>query len=201
MAPMDKPDHNILEQQVKDVIQDLFQVMVQVSTYDAAGRPSREVLANELQTLSNSLRTVHGTASAQFETGPRVPELLVSYVENGRNPDIYTREFVERVRRMNQLARGKMRAFAAFRDVLAAQINAAMPELRDDVRRVLDATGGDVPLPDVVGTGEEDRKVGGGSTAAAASGAAAASAMDGPPDGVGRSGTGAVAGSATQSAG
>jgi mediator of RNA polymerase II transcription subunit 10 len=35
-------------EKVKDVIQDLFQVMVQVSTYDTAGRPSKEVLANEL---------------------------------------------------------------------------------------------------------------------------------------------------------
>lgn len=34
--------------QVKDIIQDLFQVMVQVSAYDSAGRPSKEVLANEL---------------------------------------------------------------------------------------------------------------------------------------------------------
>ncbi|KAK1765633.1 negative transcription regulator [Phialemonium atrogriseum] len=143
MEPIDKPDHNLVEQQVKDVIQDLFQVMVQVSSYDAAGRPSREVLANELQTLSESLRSVHTAASSLPPGGgPRVPDLLVQYVENGRNPDIYTREFVERVRRMNQLARGKMRAFAAFRDVLAAQMDAALPELRGDVGRVVEATGG-----------------------------------------------------------
>jgi mediator of RNA polymerase II transcription subunit 10 len=71
-----------------------------------------------------------------------VPPELIQYVEDGRNPDIYTREFVELVRRGNQLMRGKERAFAAFRDVLADQINAAMPELRDDVARVLEATGG-----------------------------------------------------------
>ncbi|PHH72884.1 hypothetical protein CDD80_4191 [Ophiocordyceps camponoti-rufipedis] len=35
-------------QQLKDIIQDLYQVMVQVTTYDAAGRPSREVLSNEM---------------------------------------------------------------------------------------------------------------------------------------------------------
>ena len=69
-----------------------------------------------------------------------MPEVLVQYVENGRNPDIYTREFVELVRRMNQLARGKSHAFASFRDILAAQTVAAMPELRDDVKRVLEAT-------------------------------------------------------------
>jgi hypothetical protein len=48
MAPIEDPDRNLLEQQIKDVIQDLFQVMVQVSTYDSAGRSSREVLSNEM---------------------------------------------------------------------------------------------------------------------------------------------------------
>jgi mediator of RNA polymerase II transcription subunit 10 len=97
------------------------------------------------QTLSQSLQAVHGSSSALFDAGPRVPEPLIQYVENGRNPDIYTREFVELVRRMNQLARGKQHAFAAFRDTLAEQMNAALPELRDDVRRVVDATGGPWP--------------------------------------------------------
>lgn len=71
-----------------------------------------------------------------------MPPELLEYVENGRNPDIYTREFVELVRRGNQLAKGKQRAFADFRDVLAEQMAAAMPELREDVARVVDATGG-----------------------------------------------------------
>jgi mediator of RNA polymerase II transcription subunit 10 len=71
-----------------------------------------------------------------------VPPELLEYVENGRNPDIYTREFVELVRRGNQLMRGKMHAFASFRDVLAQNMATAMPELKDDVDRVLEATGG-----------------------------------------------------------
>ena len=128
---------------VKNVIQDLFQVMAQVSNYDSAGRASREALASDLQTLDASLQTVHRlatTSTSPHRTG--VPETLVHYVENGRNPDIYTREFVELVRRLNQLMRGKMRAFAGFRDVLAHEMDAALPELRDDVRRVVEATGG-----------------------------------------------------------
>lgn len=39
--------------------------------------------------------------------------------------------------------RGKQSAFASFRDVLAEQMSSAMPELRDDVAKVLEATGGD----------------------------------------------------------
>lgn len=105
-----------------------------------------------------------------------MPPELLEYVENGRNPDIYTREFVELVRRGNQLMRGKTGAFGAFRDVLAADVAAALPELRDDVRRVCEATGGRVP-PGLEEGGSDTR---GGSMeaggAAAEAGAAAAAA-------------------------
>ncbi|GKU01294.1 mediator of rna polymerase ii transcription subunit 10 [Fusarium langsethiae] len=144
MAPVDRVDHNALEQQLKDIIQDLYQIMVQVSTYDSAGRSSREVLINEIKTLSESLRTLHASASPPNNL-PSVPPELLEYVEHGRNPDIYTREFVELVRRGNQLMRGKLNAFGTFRDVLAENMTTAMPELRDDVAQVVEATGGVPP--------------------------------------------------------
>ncbi|KAL7950868.1 transcription factor subunit Med10 of mediator complex domain-containing protein [Trichoderma barbatum] len=142
MAPVDRIDHDAIEQQLKDVIQDFYRIMVQVSTYDSMGRSSKEVLSNEIKTLTTSLQNVHTAASPPNHL-PSVPPELLEYVENGRNPDIYTREFVELVRRGNQLMRGKVNAFASFRDVLAEQMASAMPELRDDVARVLEATGGD----------------------------------------------------------
>ncbi|KAI1321870.1 transcription factor subunit Med10 of mediator complex-domain-containing protein [Xylariaceae sp. FL0255] len=166
MAPLSPADHNALEQQLKDTIQSLHNIMIQTTTYDSAlappssstttnnttanantnsssppmpsSRPSREVLASELAQLSSALQAVHRMATTK--NLPRVPPELVQYVDNGRNPDIYTREFVELVRRGNQLMRGKQRAFASFRDVLAAQIESALPELRDDAARVVAAT-------------------------------------------------------------
>ncbi|KAK3357742.1 putative mediator of RNA polymerase II transcription subunit [Lasiosphaeria hispida] len=141
MAPVNT-DQQAVQENVKNVIQDLFQVLAQVSNYDAAGRPSREALAHDLQTLDASLLAVHHSATAAAPTSPGIPETLIHYVENGRNPDIYTREFVELVRRLNQLMRGKMHAFGSFRDVLAHEMEAALPELRDDVRRVVENTGG-----------------------------------------------------------
>ncbi|KAI1276574.1 transcription factor subunit Med10 of mediator complex-domain-containing protein [Xylaria sp. FL0933] len=149
MAPMTNVDHNLLEQQLKDTIQSLHNIMVQVTSYDSTttststpsrAPTSRDVLASEIAALSRSLQTIHRTATTR--TLPQVPPELVQYVDNGRNPDVYTREFVELVRRGNQLMRGKQSAFASFRDVLAGEIENAMPELRDDAARVVAATGG-----------------------------------------------------------
>lgn len=196
---------------VKNVIQDLLNLMVQVSQYDTnpsssnnntptnsrssggAGQPSsRDIITQSLQTLDSSLLNVYRTATllpssptspghtssstgqgtteleraeaAQFAStfsqthnpyaphlhqpgpqNPGIPIPLITYVENGRNPDVYTREFIELVRRNNQLMRGKMHAFRDFRDILAGEMEAALPELKEDVRRVVEATGGPGP--------------------------------------------------------
>lgn len=150
---MPPADHDALEQQLKDLIQTLTNVMVQVTNYDGAstattGAPptpsnsTRDVLMSELRTLSANLQAVHARSANPRQALPHIPPELIQYVDNGRNPDIYTREFVELVRRTNQLAKGKQAAFASFRDVLAGEMDKAMPELRDDVAKVLAATGG-----------------------------------------------------------
>ena len=72
----------------------------------------------------------------------QLPPEIIDYVDASRNPDIYTREFVELIQRGNQDLRGKKEAFASFRDVLAREMRGAMPEVRGEVDRVLAATGG-----------------------------------------------------------
>ncbi|KAL2147583.1 hypothetical protein VTI28DRAFT_8037 [Corynascus sepedonium] len=182
MAPIN-PDLKNVQEDIKNVIQDLFQVLVQVSNYDAAGRPTRDVLVQDIQTLDETLRTLH--ANAQVLPHPSadkpIPEPLIHYVENGRNPDIYTREFVELVRRMNQLARGKAHAFSGFRDVLAREMASALPEVRADVDRVVEATGGGGPITttttpaavaaDSAATTTKTAEVGGGGNTAGPEGA------------------------------
>lgn len=71
-----------------------------------------------------------------------LPPEIIEYVDNARNPDIYTREFVELVQRGNQDLKGKAEAFASFRDVLAREMASAMPECKKEVKRVVEATGG-----------------------------------------------------------
>lgn len=143
--------------------------MIQVNTYDAHTvptaaaaaaaattngaattppmRPTRDVLAAQLSQLSTALQDIHRLAGDAQASGTLadIPRELILYVDNGRNPDIYTREFVELVRRENQLMRGKMRAFGSFRDVLGREIANANPELREDVARVVVGTGGEWP--------------------------------------------------------
>lgn len=135
---------------IKDTLQSLYQLMVQTTTPEPTGRSTpghagRDVLANELRSLSETLAAVKATATAKADNLPSVPGDLIQYIEDGRNPDIYTREFVELVRRYNQIMKGKYLAFSNFRDVLAAQMAAALPELKEDIDGVVEGTGGVPP--------------------------------------------------------
>ncbi len=49
---------------------------------------------------------------------------------------------MELARRGNQLMRGKQSAFSDFRDALAREMDSALPELKEDVKMVVEATGG-----------------------------------------------------------
>ncbi|KAG9234252.1 mediator complex, subunit Med10 [Amylocarpus encephaloides] len=140
MAPVGQSDHDVIERQLKDIIQDLYQTMIQVNAYDMAGRPTEEVLKQQIEALLLSLQKV--ARSSKTISLPLITGDLINYIDNGRNPDIYTREFVELVRRSNQLMKGKEAAFRSFRDVLAEEMGMGMPELKEDVRGVLESTGG-----------------------------------------------------------
>ena len=65
-------------------------------------------------------------------------------MENSRNPDIFTREFVETVQRMNQMLNGRADAYRLLQEQLAWQLSNAIPELRDDIASVVEATGGNL---------------------------------------------------------
>ena len=63
-------------------------------------------------------------------------------MENSRNPDIYTREFVELVMKYNQQLKGRSEAFASFRDVLGAEMMSGIPDIREETRSVVQSSGG-----------------------------------------------------------
>jgi mediator of RNA polymerase II transcription subunit 10 len=89
-------------------------------------------------------REITNLMASLLEINRRAPSLdvylppeVITYVQEGRNPDIYTREFVELGMRNNQRLRGKTAAFAQFRDIFAGEISGGVPELGSDVSKVV----------------------------------------------------------------
>ncbi|KAJ5084517.1 Mediator complex subunit Med10 [Penicillium alfredii] len=148
---------------LKDVIQHLFEIQSAVHGY--LGPETQQELVRKIKNLTLALSALSNhtelpstqdpaapsaDANSSSSSDPSNPPLasiqlppeIIDYVDAARNPDIYTREFVELVQRGNQDLRGKREAFAGFRDVLAREMRSAMPECRGEVDRVVSATGG-----------------------------------------------------------
>ncbi|PYH43205.1 mediator complex subunit NUT2 [Aspergillus saccharolyticus JOP 1030-1] len=154
MAPitLTTVDHDL-----KEVIQHLFEIQSAVHGY--LGPETQQELVRKIKNLTLSLQTLQAHTAASNPdatsvaptTNPQDPALgsvqlppeIIDYVDAARNPDIYTREFVELVQRGNQDLKGKKEAFRSFRDVLAREIRGAMPECRGEVKRVMEMTGGE----------------------------------------------------------
>ncbi|KAL4919315.1 mediator complex, subunit Med10 [Aspergillus aurantiobrunneus] len=145
-----------VDNEIKDIIQHLFEIQSAVHGY--LGPETQQELVRKIKNLTTSLSTLSlhtrddpsnpnptadGNDSDPLLHSIALPPEIIDYVDASRNPDIYTREFVELVQRGNQDLKGKKEAFASFRDVLAREMRSAMPEVRGEVERVIQATGGE----------------------------------------------------------
>lgn len=88
------------------------------------------------------LRNLLALSQSARRLPTHIPIDIIEYVEKSRNPDVYTRQFVELVMRYNQQLKGRSEAFGQFRDILGREMMSGIPEIADDVRRVVEATGG-----------------------------------------------------------
>ncbi|KAF3289982.1 RNA polymerase II mediator complex subunit [Orbilia oligospora] len=159
-----------VDTELRNVIQSLYEIAV--STYRNDAPNPAEIVINQVKDLVTKFD--HLQTAAQGVNDLWIPREVIGYVEHGRNPDIYTREFVELAIKQNQYLNGKQRAFQDFRDVLAEHINTAFPELRGDVDEVLENTGGRrnvARLPAIASTGESGKSPAGDSAGAPASAA------------------------------
>lgn len=69
-----------------------------------------------------------------------VPLDVIEYIENGRNPDVYTREFVEVLAKQNQYTKGQMAALAKFQTLLASHLSETYPETKSSIERIVEST-------------------------------------------------------------
>ncbi|KAI1913465.1 RNA polymerase II mediator complex subunit [Ophidiomyces ophidiicola] len=147
-----------IDDDLKDVIQNFFEIQSAVHGY--LGPETQQELVKKLKSLTISLQTLsaHSAADPSYvepslsrlsfsSPNPplhsvKLPPEIIDYVDAARNPDIYTREFVELVQKSNQDLKGKMEAFASFQEVLAKEMESAMPECKKEIERVMEATGG-----------------------------------------------------------
>jgi len=128
-----------IAEELRKIISNLFILVAQAHDYQGPG--TQQAIADEIKELLHNLIQLSRTAR---RLPTHIPIEIIKYIEQSRNPDIYTREFVELVMRYNQQLKGRSEGFAAFRNILAKEISSAVPEIQQDVRQIVQASGGQI---------------------------------------------------------
>lgn len=126
-----------LQNELADIIETFIHLGVQVHDFQGTDE-ARLGLANNMNKVVSELQQLTKRDDLK---NIQIPLDIINYVEDGRNPDIYTREFVEVVRKMNQYLNGKSLALESFRDTLGNSIKQAFPELSEEVEDIEKRTG------------------------------------------------------------
>lgn len=74
----------------------------------------------------------------------RIAPEIVDYVDDGRNPDIFTRDFVENVQRGNAVINGKQQAFRDFSQIYANALKQGISGVNNQVDSVMTNAGFEV---------------------------------------------------------
>jgi mediator of RNA polymerase II transcription subunit 10 len=118
-----------LQEELASIIETFVHLGVQVHDFQGT-QEAKLGLANHINKAIVQLRTI---SQHNELANVLIPSDLLHYIQDGRNPDIYSREFVEVVRKVNQFLNGKAQAFLQFQQVLAKSIKQEFPELTANV--------------------------------------------------------------------
>ncbi|KAK9472774.1 transcription factor subunit Med10 of mediator complex-domain-containing protein [Dipodascopsis tothii] len=130
------------EDRLRTIIESLLELAITVHDYEGVAE-SRDTVVERVNSLTAQLAALQKPEPQDEEV--LVPREIIQYIEDGRNPNVYTREFVELLLKQNQFVNGKLKVMRDFRDVLADQIKEHYPELTADVDTVIANTGPSFP--------------------------------------------------------
>jgi len=125
-----------VDDKIRDVIQNLYDFQQHVHGF----RPEQqERMIEKVEDIAASLQELDTVTKDQSNPiqKVRVAPDIIDYVDAGRNPDIYTREFVELVQRGNSVINGKQKAFRDFSKIFAEALKENFDGMDDEVDTVM----------------------------------------------------------------
>ena len=141
MAPV--RDLQDVSGKLKDAIQDMFDVTQTVVGFVPE---SQELLIDRMAQLSQNLAHLQNmTDSNKSPNNPvhniHIAPEVVDYTDDGRNPDIFSRDFVELVQRGNAVMNGKKQAFNSFAEIYARELKKGIGGVDKQVDAVMKNAG------------------------------------------------------------
>lgn len=129
--PQKDADSKSLEEFDK-LLQSLIETLLDlgVSVHDLTEDSSNELIHRRINQV---VRFYEILDNERHRISAEIPDDVIKYVDEGKNPDLYTREYVELLQKTNQGLRGNLEAIKDFRDILAEDLSALFPELSNQI--------------------------------------------------------------------
>lgn len=112
-----------LEQQLERSIENIRQIKIIVSDFQPQGQP---VLNQKLQGIVRDLQEIdkirHKVSDIQ------VPLEVFDYIDTGRNPQLYTKDCMEKAVSKNEEVKGKIDAYRMFKAKLLVELSSVFPK-------------------------------------------------------------------------
>ncbi|KAI9306721.1 transcription factor subunit Med10 of mediator complex-domain-containing protein [Cunninghamella echinulata] len=125
-----KPKSDQTRQLVEDQLYDLLQVLFELTVMVYDFQPDRNKLVwNKVNAVLEGYKSIN---ELKDELNLFIPEEVISYVENGKNPDLFTQGFISRAATENQFTNGKIKAVDDFRSLLSEEFAKSFPDLYEN---------------------------------------------------------------------
>ncbi|KAI8599815.1 transcription factor subunit Med10 of mediator complex-domain-containing protein [Dissophora ornata] len=120
-----------LELKLQELIECLLELSITVYDFQAE---SNSLVHQKIQELISQLSEIE---SYKDKLDMMVPWEVLSYIEDGKNPDLFSKSFVEAVAGENQFTNGKITALKSFEAALTQNLGSAFPEEMMDYEQIL----------------------------------------------------------------
>ncbi|XP_046993521.1 mediator of RNA polymerase II transcription subunit 10 [Schistocerca americana] len=128
-----------LETQLEMFIENVRQIRIIVGDFQPQGQ---NVLNQKIQTLVHGLQEIDKLKGQVQDV--HVPLEVFDYIDQGRNPQLYTKDCIEKALAKNEQVKGKIDAYRKFKAHLLLELSNAFPNELAKYRAI---RGDERPLP------------------------------------------------------
>ncbi|KAF9434782.1 Mediator of RNA polymerase II transcription subunit 10 [Entomortierella beljakovae] len=122
-----------LELKLQEMIQCLLELSITVYDFQAE---SNSLVHQKIQDLIAQLTDIEGFKD---KLDMMVPWEVLGYIEDGKNPDLFSKSFVEAVAGENQFTNGKITALKSFESALSQNLGSFFPDEMKDYNQILES--------------------------------------------------------------
>lgn len=111
-----------LESQIEIFVENVRQLGIIVTDFQQTGQP---VLNQKLNQVVNSLRDIDRLKETTKNV--QVPVEIFEYIDSGKNPQFYTKDYMEKALSKNEAVKGKIDYYKRFKKILIEELTKVFP--------------------------------------------------------------------------